>query len=70
MKKFLDADHPFFQRVWVRWLSALLPLGWAGLELSWGNTGWAMLFGAVGAWAFWVLIVKGPTNGPTAGPPA
>jgi hypothetical protein len=49
-----------FRKAWVRWATALIPLGWGGLELSWGNTGWAFLFGAAGAYAFWALIVKGP----------
>lgn len=61
--KFLDADHPFFKPVWRRWATALFPLAWALFELAWGNTGWAMLFGAVGGYAFWILIVKGPTAG-------
>jgi hypothetical protein len=60
MRKFLDANHPMFRPLWVRLLTALLPLGWAGLELSWGNPGWAMLFGAAGGYAFWELVVKGP----------
>jgi hypothetical protein len=60
MKSFLDANHPMFRKAWVRWATALIPLGWGGLELSWGNTGWAFLFGAAGAYAFWALIMKGP----------
>jgi hypothetical protein len=62
MKKFLDADHPFFRPVWVRWVSALLPLCWGLVEFTLGNPGWGVLFGAVGAYAFWVLVVKGPTT--------
>jgi hypothetical protein len=62
-RKFLDADHPFFRPVWRRWATALVPLCWAVAEISMGNTGWAAAFGAVGAYAFWVLIVKGPTAG-------
>lgn len=59
--KFLDPDHPFFKPVWRRWLTAVLPLGWAIVELASGNALWALLFGAVGIYAFWVLIVKGPS---------
>jgi hypothetical protein len=62
-RKFLDADHPFFAPVWRRWVTALFPLIWALFELSAGNMGWALAFGAVGVYAFYVLIVKGPTQG-------
>jgi hypothetical protein len=58
--KFLDPDHPFFRPVWRRWATALFPLLWAAFELWNGSPGWALLFGAVGAYAFWMLIVKGP----------
>jgi hypothetical protein len=60
MKTFLDPNHPMFRRAWVRWATALAPLGWAGFELMLGNPMWAILFGAAGAYAGWVLIVKGP----------
>ncbi|PLL11494.1 hypothetical protein C0V75_15825 [Tabrizicola sp. TH137] len=63
MKGFLDANHPMFRRAWVRWLTAGVPLVWAGFELWLGNPLWAVLFGAAGAYAFWVLIVKGPGQG-------
>ena len=61
MKPLIDADHPFFRPVWRRWVTAVLPLVWAGVEVATGSAGWAMLFGAAGAYAFWVLIVKGPS---------
>jgi hypothetical protein len=63
MKKFLDADHPFFTRVWVRWLTVIVCAGMAVLELTTGSPGWAMLFGAGGAWALYVLIYQGPSKG-------
>ncbi len=63
MKGFLDANHPMFRRVWVRWATALVPLVWAGFELWLGNPLWAVLFGTAGGYAFWVLIVKGPDQG-------
>ena len=59
--KFLDPDHPFFKHVWRRWLTALFPLAWAIVEIATGNALWAVLFGAVGIYAFRVLIVKGPS---------
>ena len=60
MKTFLDPNHPMFRRAWVRWATALAPLGWAGFELMMGNPMWAILFGAAGGYAAWVLIIKGP----------
>lgn len=60
--KFLDPDHPFFRPVWRRWATALVPLIWSLVEIATGNTLWALLFGAVGVYAFWMLIVKGPTT--------
>lgn len=60
--RLVDADHPFFARAWVRWAAALAPLAWAALELWWGNPGWAAIFGGLGAWAFWALIVRGPSR--------
>jgi hypothetical protein len=62
MKKFLDADHPFFAPVWRRWVTVISPMIWGGVELSLGSPGWAALFGAAGAWAYWELIWKGPSN--------
>ena len=55
--KFLDPAHPFFRPAWVRWATALVPLAWAGMELWSGAVLWALIFGALGAYAFWVLIV-------------
>jgi len=59
--RILDPNHPFFRPVWRRWLTAGVPLAWSIVEIATGSPGWAMLFGAAGAYAFWVLIVKGPS---------
>jgi hypothetical protein len=61
--KLLDRNHPFFARPWVRWATALLPLAWAGLELLWGNPGWALMFVAAGGWALWELVLRRPDRG-------
>ena len=58
--KFLDANHPFFRRPVVRWVSSLFPIGWGGMELWLGNPGWGLMFIATGAYAFWQLVIKGP----------
>ena len=64
MKKFIDANHPFFANPLVRWLSAVLPVLWAGFEFINGSPGWGLIFAALGALAFWVLIVRGPDTPP------
>lgn len=57
---FLDPNHPFFAKAWVRWVSAVFPLVWAGVEFLLDSPGWAMVFGALGVYAFYILIIKGP----------
>lgn len=60
--RLIEADHPMFARPVVRWLTAVLPLIWAGLELAAGNTGWAVMFGLAGAVAVYELIIVGPSG--------
>lgn len=60
--RFIDPDHPFFSRPWVRWTTALAPIAWAGVELLTGNPGWAVVFGAAGVFAFWQLVIVGPSD--------
>lgn len=57
--KFLDANDPFFAAAWRRWAAALLPLAWGAVELYNGSPGWAVVFAAAGAYAFFILIIKG-----------
>ena len=63
MKKFLDADHPMFARAWVRWVTVLLPALWAVVEYRNDAPAWAAGFAGLAAYAFVILIVKGPTAG-------
>lgn len=60
--RFIDPDHSFFARAPVRWITALAPLAWAVVELLTGSPGWAILFAAVGVYAFWALIIVGPSG--------
>jgi hypothetical protein len=60
--KIIDPDHPFFAPLWRRWATVLFALFWAAVELSMGSPGWAVLFGAAGAYAFYVLIMQGPSG--------
>lgn len=56
--KFLDRDHPFFERPLNRWLTTVLPMAWGAVELYTGNPGWAALFLAAGAYAGWELLIR------------
>lgn len=58
--KFLDPNHPMFRTALSRWATAVLPAAWGGVELVLGNPGWGVLFIAAGAYAFWILVIKGP----------
>ncbi|MGQ0567278.1 MAG: hypothetical protein ACT4OK_19745 [Gemmobacter sp.] len=64
MKPFLDPDHPMFARAWVRWATVLFPAAWAIFEAYSEAWVWAAAFGGLAGYAFWVLIVKGPTGAP------
>lgn len=63
MKNFLDANHPFFARAWVRWITVLICAGMGVAEFVTGSPGWGVLFAGAGAWAFYVLIWVGPNQG-------
>ncbi|MBL9049162.1 MAG: hypothetical protein JNK19_03515 [Tabrizicola sp.] len=57
--KFLDPNDPFFAKAWVRWVTVLLPLGWAVVEFFWqGSPFWGILFLAAGVYAGWMLFFK------------
>lgn len=60
--RFIDPDHPFYRRAWVRWTITLFTLGWAMLEFAMGEPGWGILFGAVGVVAGYKLIIVGPSG--------
>lgn len=52
-----ELRHPFFNPAWRRVLTVALALGWAVVEGMTGSPGWAMMFGAVGVWAGYVLLL-------------
>jgi|GEM_PF-2199278 len=60
MRPFIDPNDPFFRRPVTRWAAFLVPIAWAALEAWFGNYGWAMVMAALGGYAGYVLIVKGP----------
>lgn len=49
MKAF-DVQLAFFKPLWRRVALVALCGGWALLEWSWGNPGWAALFAVIGAY--------------------
>ncbi|NBZ88034.1 hypothetical protein [Stagnihabitans tardus] len=55
-RPFLDPDHPMFARAWVRWLVSIGPMAWSVLEFWQSEPMWGIIFLAIGAYAFWVLI--------------
>lgn len=57
----LDPNDPFFRPVWRRWATAGVPAAWACVEAFGGNLAWALAFAAAAAFAFWKLILRGPT---------
>ncbi len=55
--KFLDTNHPMFRPLWVRALIVGGTAIWALFEVSLGNLLWALIFGALAAYAGWGLFV-------------
>ena len=58
-----DLRHPFFLPLWRRVLTVAVALGWAAVEAVTGSPGWALIFGAAGAWAGWQFFVVWPGAG-------
>lgn len=54
--KFLDPNDPFFARAWVRWVTVVLPLVWAGVEFWQAQPIWGAMFLAAGLYAGWQLF--------------
>lgn len=55
--------HPFFRPLAVRVLTTGVASGWALAELVMDNPGWALIFGAIGAWcAYEFFAVFDPDN--------
>ncbi|MBM3615816.1 MAG: hypothetical protein FJX28_10415 [Alphaproteobacteria bacterium] len=56
--KFLDRDHPFFAKTWVRGATVALPAGMAVLEFAMASPGFGILFAAAAGWALWELFLR------------
>lgn len=55
---FLDPNHPWFQKAWVRYGTVLLCAVWAFLEFLTGAVFWGSLALGAGLYAAWVLIIQ------------
>lgn len=55
--KLLDPGHPFFRPKWRRVALVAVSFGWAGVEATLGNSGWAILFAAIGGYLAWMLLI-------------
>ena len=55
--KLVDTDHPFFQPLWRRVAIVVGCFAWAAVETSKGNSTWAILFGAIGGYCAYHLLV-------------
>ena len=63
MRDLFNLRSPMMRPLWVRLLVTGLTLGWTVMELVNGNTGWALMFGAAGAWCAWeFFVVFDPAN--------
>jgi hypothetical protein len=61
--KLLDPAHPFFAPLWRRTLIVVLTLGWAVIEIMTGDPFWAILFGALGVYCAYQLLIAFPGRG-------
>ncbi|MCT4577093.1 MULTISPECIES: hypothetical protein [Donghicola] len=55
----IDPTDPFFAPLWRRIVIVALCLGWALFEVATGSPGWALMFGAAGAYAAFKLLGPG-----------
>ncbi|WP_210527849.1 hypothetical protein [Rubellimicrobium arenae] len=53
MNRLFDFNHPFFRPLWIRVVIVVLCFGWAVVEFTTGGPMWGILFGAIGAAAFY-----------------
>lgn len=56
--KFLDRDHPFFAKAWVRVVTVAIPAAMAAVEFAMGSPGFGMVFAGAAGWAAWELFLR------------
>ncbi|MFW2544881.1 hypothetical protein ACN2XU_19785 [Primorskyibacter sp. 2E107] len=65
--KLIDVQLPFFRPLWRRVVTVAVCILWALFELSMGNSGWALAFGAIGLYcAYQFFIAFDPPSDPDA----
>ena len=67
-----DASHPFFRPLWRRIAVVAVCAAWAVVELVVGDPTWAIMVGAVGAYAAYAFLIAYkpvPEGTGTAGEP-
>lgn len=57
LKRLFNIRTPFFAPRGRRVVITTAVLGWAVFELVTGSPGWAVLFGAAGAWCYYEFFV-------------
>ena len=57
MANIIDTDHPFFRPLWRRVAIVVACLGWAVVETLLKNEIWAIVFGGIGLYAAFVLLI-------------
>ncbi len=58
--KLLDPAHPFFAPLWRRVVIVAVTFAWAVVEALTGGPLWAVLFGAVGVYCAYQLLIAFP----------
>ncbi|MER5172927.1 hypothetical protein [Thioclava kandeliae] len=58
LERLFAFDHPIYRPLWMRLGLVALCLGWAVFEALTGSAGWAILFGACGAYLGWRLLLR------------
>jgi len=62
--RLIDVQVPFFIPLWRRIAVVVLCLGWAIVEVTGGNTGWAIVFAAMGLFCAYEFFVAFDPKGP------
>lgn len=53
-----DFDDPRYRPLWLRLLLCGFCLGWGVFEFVMGSPGWAILFGSLGVFLVWRLLLN------------
>lgn len=53
----LDSGHPFYRPLWRRIVIVAVAFIWAAIEWMNGETIWAAVFGLVGLYCGWALLL-------------